>query len=283
MSLLPSSTVQKESSTMMVWVRESSIIGEDDFPLSPTLSFVLFMMTLRSRPRVLSGRGIVTESSWRVCVHTYLPSTVPPFPSGGGELSSSSSSFSSLVVSLSSSSDLTGEFPSSCGIDFDFSSSLDEEDGSSFSAAAAGDCEMSNPPSASNSITPSSTFVFDASSTFFFSSASAAAFFFSASSFFFSPPLLPLLLLLLLFSLILQMKIGIFLQYSIDCGNRLFGSLVARAGWSGKEIGFSSQERKDRVEERFDALGLIGDLEVEAVEAIVVGEVGPHGVRYILR
>mmetsp|Transcript_36964 Transcript_36964/g.66499 ORF Transcript_36964/g.66499 Transcript_36964/m.66499 type:complete len:203 (-) Transcript_36964:313-921(-) len=170
----PSSTVQKESSTMIVLVRLSLTIRS--LPLSPILSLFLFITTFRSRPRVLSGSGTVTESSDRVCVQTYFSSTVPPLPMGGGESSFSSSSPSSF--------DLTGAATSSVGRAAGLSSSF----AGGLLSFTAGDSEMSNPPSASSSIISSSTLTFPA--FFFFSAASffflfASSFFATSSSFFF--------------------------------------------------------------------------------------------------
>mmetsp|Transcript_26783 Transcript_26783/g.63514 ORF Transcript_26783/g.63514 Transcript_26783/m.63514 type:complete len:395 (-) Transcript_26783:161-1345(-) len=178
-SRLPSSTVQKESSTMIALVRGASTIGSD-WPRREIFRCFFFIVTFRSRPRVLSGRGTLTTSSWSVCVQTYLPSTVPPFPTGGGELSSSSSWSSSLFGSAfcSSSADVTGSLCCS-PLSLDFVSSGD-------TAGSAAEDEMSNPPSALASITPSCC----ASLAFSFSSCASLAFCLSSSFFLRSTSLL---------------------------------------------------------------------------------------------
>ena len=57
--------------------------------LVSTLSLVFFISTLSILDFTPVGKGILTVTSDRVCVHVYL-SVRPPFPSGAGELSSAS-------------------------------------------------------------------------------------------------------------------------------------------------------------------------------------------------
>ena len=57
--------------------------------LLSTLSLVFFISTLSILDFTPVGKGILTVTSDKVCVHVYL-SVRPPFPSGAGELSSAS-------------------------------------------------------------------------------------------------------------------------------------------------------------------------------------------------
>mmetsp|Transcript_7969 Transcript_7969/g.14408 ORF Transcript_7969/g.14408 Transcript_7969/m.14408 type:complete len:245 (+) Transcript_7969:342-1076(+) len=74
---------------MGLWRGASTMVGPF---LRAILSFDFPMTTFTSLPLVPGGTATASESSWRVWVHTYFPSTVPPFPGGGGSPSLSSPS-----------------------------------------------------------------------------------------------------------------------------------------------------------------------------------------------
>lgn len=180
--------VQKESSTIIGWVRGAETIGvvEDR---SLILRDFLAMVTERSLPLVLGGKGQIRLNSERVWVQTYFPGTVPPFPGGGGDLSSSASSFLSVIVAPSVVSPAGGGFDAVSGDDgawvleggnpacagFDVIVSV-------VGGVASANDETSN-PSSPNSIT-SSSFGFSGTDAAFF--LATFCFFFSCSfSFFF--------------------------------------------------------------------------------------------------
>ncbi|KAL7544332.1 hypothetical protein ACHAWF_007718 [Thalassiosira exigua] len=178
---LPSSIVQKESSTIIAFASASSTTGSVR-PLRATFRRVLVMTTFRSRPRVFSGRGTNTDTSCKVWVQTYFPSTAPPFPTGGGE--SSSSSPPSPSPSSSGAADFVadseGAGSSSCG-SFDGGFASSSPAATDF-PSAAGEPEMSNPPLGSSSITSSPAFDAFAFASFAFAAASFFFFFVAASS-----------------------------------------------------------------------------------------------------
>mmetsp|Transcript_4788 Transcript_4788/g.12375 ORF Transcript_4788/g.12375 Transcript_4788/m.12375 type:complete len:332 (+) Transcript_4788:1055-2050(+) len=91
-----SSRVQKQSSTMIFLWRSPSTMG--GWFLTPTVMWVFFMSTTRSRDLTAAGTGTWIWSSWSCWVQ--IPQdVVPPLPGGGGSLSSSSPSSSFLGLS----------------------------------------------------------------------------------------------------------------------------------------------------------------------------------------
>mmetsp|Transcript_17765 Transcript_17765/g.41147 ORF Transcript_17765/g.41147 Transcript_17765/m.41147 type:complete len:265 (-) Transcript_17765:1-795(-) len=157
----PSSTVQNESSQMMAFVNGAFTTHFLASFLNPTFRFFLVITTFKSRPRVLSGKGTLTVTSDRVWVHTYFPSTVPPFPRGGfASFVSPSPSVVSFCCSFSTGSVFFAGGISSFGF-------------VGFSCTFVG--EMSKPPSAPASSTSGSSFFDIFFGVFFFLDAFACS------------------------------------------------------------------------------------------------------------
>ena len=84
--------------------------------------------------------------------------------------------------------------------------------------------------------------------------------------------------LLLLSPPSLLVDLDVLVQHLLHLGHGRGAALVGGASrWSCEEISFPPEEGEHGVEHRLDASGGLGHVEVQAVESLVVGELGGHG------